>query len=284
MAENIIISANNYVDTASSITADSAAASLPVTNLQDLQIVKVWRTSSATSAQIDLDFGSQKIMDFFALIAHNLTTSATVRWRLSNDNFSTFIYDSGEISAWAPIEGFGGSPWGVFTWGGLPTAELISLYNASTFNLLASPQIARYLRLDISDSTNADGYLEAGRLIAGPAYQPTINYANGVEIEFVDDSRVTKSRGGQVFVDEVRKYRRITFDLIHLPESEIFTNVFNAIDRVKGVSKDVLVIPQPSDSSTWLTQNIYGRVAEIGAIENTTLSRYSRTMTIEEII
>ena len=166
----------------------------------------------------------------------------------------------------------------------MPLASVISLYNASTFNLLASPQIARYLRLDISDSTNSDGYLEAGRLIAGPAYQPTINYANGVEIEFVDDSRVTKSRGGQVFVDEVRKYRRITFDLIHLPESEIFQNVFNAIDRVKGVSKDVLVIPQPSDSSTWLTQNIYGRVAEIGAIENTTLSRYSRTMTIEEII
>ena len=284
MAEKIIISSENYVDSASTLTADSAVSTLPVTNLQDIQIVKVWRTNSATSAEINIDLGSQKIMDFFALIAHNLSTAATVRWRLSNDNFSTTLYDSGTLDAWAPVEQFGGSPWGVFTWGGLPLVSVISLYNASTFTLLPSAQIARYIRLNIADSTNSAGYLEAGRLIAGPAYQPTINYANGVSLEFVDDSRVTKSRGGQVFVDEVRKYRRITFDLNHLPESEIFNNVFNNIDRVKGVSKDVLVIPQPSDSATWLTQNIYGRLAAVGPIENTTLSRYSRIMTIEEII
>jgi len=284
MAEKIIISSNNYVDDASTLTADSAVSTLPVTNLQDIQIVKVWRSNSATSAEINIDLGSQKIMDFFALIAHNLTTSATVRWRLSNDNFSTTLYDSGTLDAWAPVEQFGGSPWGVFTWGGLPLADTISLYNASTFTLLPSAQIARYIKLNIADSTNAAGYVEAGRLIAGPAYQPTINYSNGVGFEFVDDSRVTKSRGGQVFVDEVRKYRRVTFTLNHLPESEIFNNVFNNIDRIKGVSKDVLVIPQPSDSATWLTQNIYGRLAEVGPIENTTLARYSRTITIEEII
>lgn len=284
MAEKIIISSNNYVDSASTLTADSAVSTLPVTNLQDIQIVKVWRTNSATSAEINIDLGSQKILDFFALIAHNFTTSATVRWRLSNDNFSSTLYDSGTLDAWQPVEAFGGSPWGVFTWGGLPTADLISLYNASTFTLLGTPQIARYIRLNIADSTNSSGYLEAGRLIVGPSYQPTINYANGVAFEFVDDSRVTKSRGGQVFVDEVRKYRRITFELQHLPESEIFNNVFNNIDRVKGVSKDVLVIPQPSDSATWLTQNIYGRLADVGPIENTTLARYSRTITIEEII
>tara|TARA_S200002703_G_scaffold144510_1_gene138221 strand:+ start:854 stop:1708 length:855 start_codon:yes stop_codon:yes gene_type:complete len=284
MAEKIIISSRNYLDSASTLTADSAVSTLPVTNLQDIQIVKVWRTDGTTSAEINIDLGSEKIMDFFALIAHNLTTSATVRWRLSNDNFSTTLYDSGTLKAWVPIEQFGGSPWGVFSWGGLPLPSVISLYNASTFTLLPSARIARYIRLNISDATNSEGYLQAGRLIVGPAYQPTINYANGVSFEFVDDSRVTKSRGGQVFVDEVRKYRRVTFDLIHLPESEIFSNVFNNIDRVKGVSKDVLVIPQPSDSATWLTQNIYGRLAAIGPVENTTLSRYSRTMTIEEII
>lgn len=284
MAEKIIISSNNYVDDASTLTADSAVSTLPVTNLQDIQIVKVWRSNSATSAEINVDLGSQKIMDFFALIAHNLTTSATVRWRLSNDNFSTTLYDSGAVDAWSPVEQFGGSPWGVFTWGGLPSADTIGLYNASTFTLLPSPQIARYIRLNIEDSGNAAGYVEAGRLIAGPAYQPTINYSNGVSFEFVDDSRVTKSRGGQVFVDEVRKYRRVTFRLNHLPESEIFNNIFNNVDRIKGVSKDVLVIPQPSDSATWLTQNIYGRLAEVGPIENTTLARYSRTITIEEII
>lgn len=281
---NIIIAAKNYVDDASSITADSEVATLPVENLQDLQIVKVYRSDGATTVQIDVDWGQQKLVDFFALIAHNLSTGGQVRWRLSNDNFSTFIYDSGTVNAWQAVEDFGGSPWGVFTWGGVPSEEERSLYTANTFQLLTDPQLARYLRLDITDSINADGYIQAGRLIAGPAYQPSTNYANGVEFEFIDNSRVTKSRGGQVFVDEIQKFRRIRFDLIHLPEDEVFANVFNNIDRVKGISKDVLVIPQPDVPATWLTQNIYGRIAAISPVRNTALDFYSRQVEVEEII
>jgi hypothetical protein len=281
---NMIIAAKNYIDDASSITADSEVATLPVENLQDLQIVKIYRSDGDTTVQIDVDWGSQKLVDFFALIAHNLSTGGQVRWRLSNDNFSTFVYDSGTVDAWQPVEDFGGSPWGVFTWGGLPTEADRSLYTANTFQLVDTPQLARYLRLDITDSINPDRYIQTGRLIAGPAYQPSVNYANGVEFEFIDDSRVTKSRGGQVFVDEIQKYRRIRFELIHLPEDEIFANVFNNIDRVKGISKDVLVIPQPDETSTWLTQNIYGRIASISPVRNTALNFYSRAVEIEEII
>lgn len=281
---NMIIAATNYVDDVDSITADSEVASLPVENLQDLQIVKVFRTDGATSVEIDVDWKSTKIVDFFALIAHNLSVTAKLRWRLSNDDFSTFIYDSGTVDAWPPIEDFGGSPWGVFRWGGVPTQEETELYTANAFQLLETPQFARYLRLNITDDSNLDGYIQAGRLIAGPAYQPSVNYANGVEFEFIDNSRVTKSRGGQTFVDEIQKFRVIRFELINLPEDEIFSNVFNNIDRIKGVSRDVLIIPQPNEPQTWLTQNIYGRISSIQPIRNRALTFYSRQVEVEEII
>jgi hypothetical protein len=284
MARNMIISSTNYVDSATSITADDEVALLPVENLQDRQIVRIWRNTQ-TSAQIDVDFGTARIVNFAALIKHNLSQFATIRWRLSNaSDFSTTVYDSGTIDAWPVVEEFGTLPWGVFQWGGFLNPEIAAEYTISTFDVLDEAVVARYLRIDMSDATNPDGYIQAGRLISGPAYQPSINYANGVEFEFIDESRVTKSRGGQTFVDEVERYRRMRFELINLPEAEIFGNIFNQIDRLRGISQDILVIPQPDDPTTWITQNIYGRISQTGPIVNSTLDYYSRLIEVEELI
>ena len=284
MARNMIIASTNYVDTAGAITADNEVATLPVANLQDRQIVKVWR-SAQTTAQIDVDFGAGKVVNFAALVKHNISQSVTIRWRLSDaSDFSTTVYDSGVVDAWPIVEEFGTLPWGVFTWGGYLNPEVAANYTISTFDVLSAAVQARYLRIDISDPTNADGFLQAGRLISGPVYEPSINYSNGVEFEFIDESRITKSRGGQTFVDEVDRFRRMRFELVNIPEAELFGNIFNQIDRLRGVAQDILVIPQPDDPSTWITQNIYGRIAQTGPIVNSALNYYSRLIEVEELI
>jgi hypothetical protein len=279
----MIISSTNYSDSGT-LTVDNAVGTLPITNLQDRQIVKIWRNSQ-TTAQIDMDFGQGRIVDFVALIKHTISQTGKIRYRLSNvSNFSTTEYDSGLVDAWPIVEEFGTLPWGVFSWGGYLNITIAAQYTISSFNVLTSPVQARYLRIDISDPDNTDGYLQAGRLIAGPAYKPSINYANGVQFEFVDESRITKSRGGQTFVDEVERFRRIRFELINLPENEMFQNVFNAIDRLRGVAQDILVIPQPDEPTTWITQNIYGRIAQTQPITNSALTYYGRMIEVEELI
>lgn len=284
MARNMIISSTNYVDTANTITADDEVATLPVSNLQDRQIVKIWRNTQ-TTAQIDVDFTTARIINFAALIKHNISQTGTIRWRLSNaSDFSTTVYDSGTVDAWPIVEEFGTLPWGVFQWGGYLNPEVAALYTISTFDVLDEAVAARYLRIDISDPSNPDGYLQAGRLICGPAYEPSINYANGVEFEFIDQSRVTKSRGGQTFVDEVERFRRMRFELINLPEAEIFGNIFNQVDRLRGISQDILIIPQPDSPDTWITQNIYGRISQTGPIVNSALDYYTRLIEVEELI
>jgi hypothetical protein len=282
---NMIISSTNYSDQATSISASSEVATLPIENLQDRQLVKVYRSDGATDITIDVDFGQGRILDFVALIRHNLTQTSTIRWRLSNAaDFSTVQYDSGVVDAWPVVEEFGTLPWGVFSWGGRINPEVAAEYQISSFTVLDSPVQARYLRIDISDNDNTDGYIQAGRLIAGPAYRPSTNYGFGVEVQFVDESRIVKSRGGQTFVDEVERFRRIRFELQNLPEAEIFGNVFNNIDRLRGVAKDILVIPQPDEPRTWPTQNIYGRLVRTEPIINSTLDFYGRTIEIEELI
>jgi len=279
----MIISSTNYSDSGT-LTVDNAVGTLPITNLQDRQIVKIWRNSQ-TTAQIDMDFGQGRIVDFVALIKHTISQTGKIRYRLSNvSDFSSTEHDSGLIDAWPIVEEFGTLPWGVFSWGGYLNITIAAQYTISSFNVLTSPVQARYLRIDISDPDNTDGYLQAGRLIAGPAYKPSINYANGVQFEFVDESRITKSRGGQTFVDEVERFRRIRFELINLPENEMFQNVFNAIDRLRGVAQDILVIPQPDEPTTWITQNIYGRIAQTQPITNSALTYYGRMIEVEELI
>jgi len=283
MPTNMIISSTNYSDSGT-VTVDDAVGTLPITNLQDRQIVKIWRNTQ-TTAQIDVDFGQGRIVDFAALIKHTISQTGKIRWRLSNaSDFSSTVYDSGLIDAWPVVEEFGTLPWGVFSWGGYLNITVAAQYTISTFAVLSSPVQARYLRIDISDPDNTDGYIQAGRLIAGPAYKPSINYANGVEFEFVDDSRITKSRGGQTFVDEIERFRRIRFELINLPENEMFQNVFNAIDRLRGVAQDILIIPQPDEPTTWITQNIYGRITQTSPIVNSALTYYGRQIEVEELI
>jgi len=282
---NMIISSTNYSDQAASITASSEIASLPVENLQDRQLVKVYRSDGTTDVQLDVDFGQGRILDFVALIRHTISQTGTIRWQLSNvSDFSTVQFDSGIVDAWPVVEEFGTLPWGVFSWGGRINPEIAAEYQISSFVVLDAAVQARYLRINISDDDNTEGYIEAGRLIAGPAYRPSTNYGFGVEIEFVDDSRIVKSRGGQTFVDEVERFRRIRFELQNLPEAEIFSNVFNNIDRLRGVAKDILIIPQPNDPKTWPTQNIYGRLVRTEPIINRTLELYGRSIEVEELI
>jgi len=282
---NMIISSTNYSDQATSITASSEVATLPVENLQDRQLVKVYRSDGATDITIDVDFGQGRIIDFVALIRHNITQTGQIRWRLSNfADFSSTQHDSGFVDAWPVVEEFGTLPWGVFSWGGRINPEVAAEYQISSFVVLDTPVSARYLRIDITDDDQDEPYLEAGRLIAGPAFRPSTNYGFGAEIQFVDESRIVKSRGGQTFVDEVERFRRIRFELNNLPEAEIFSNVFNNIDRLRGVAKDILVIPQPDDPKTWPTQNIYGRLVRTEPIINSTLEFYGRTIEIEELI
>lgn len=280
---NMIIGALNYVDSGT-LTVDDEVVTLPGTFLQDRQIVKVWRNSQLT-AQIDVDFGQGRIIDFLALIKHNISTTGTIRWRLSTvSDFSTTAYDSGVVKAWPVVEAFGTLPWGIFNWGGYLNPTVAAEYTISAYDILDTTVQARYLRIDISDPDNSDGYLQAGRLIAGPGYSPSINYANGIEFEFIDESRVTKSRGGQTFVDEVERFRRVRFDLINLPEAEIFDNIFNQLDRLKGIAGDILIVPKPDDPSTWITQNIYGRITATDPIVNSALSYYGRRIEVEELI
>lgn len=281
----MLITSTNYVDSATITdhTTEQDADYTQAENVQDMQLSKNYIANSGT-AYMEFDFSQQRVIDMVAVLAHNMDQSGgTIRVRLGNDaTFATTLYDSTATAAWPTVEEFGYLAYGEFHWGGILSAEAVVDYTISFFDVLSQAVQARYMRLDFSQSTGST--VEVGRVFAGPSYRPPKKMTYGWEISWVDDSIVTKSISGNTFIDEKPRYRRLSFDLVAVDEDEIFHNIFNHLDRRRGIANDIIVIPQPEDETTYITQNIYGRLLETSPIQSQTLSFYGRNMQIEELI
>jgi len=281
----MLIATTNFVDsgTIPDHTTEQDSTYFSAENLQSIQLGKSYIANSSSAAFVEFDFLQSRVIDVVAILKHNLNqTTGTVRIRIGNDDtFASTEYDSGVVAAWPTVEEFGYLAYGEFHWGGILTAEAALDYPISYYDVLDQAVQARYMRIDLA---NGNDLIEVGRVFAGPSYRPTNEMGYGWEISWVDPSRITRSRSGQTFVDILPRYRVISFELNGLPGAEIFHNVFNHMDRRKGISEDVLVIPQETDETTFITQNIYGRQAELNPVENRVLDHYARRIEVEEII
>ena len=282
---NLIIAARNRAD-GGILSGGSWTATLPLANLQDRQVTKVARTTDTAlaSTQADADLGQQRTVSLVAFLRHNLTQSGRWRIRLSDvADFVTILYDTGWQDIWPEITPFGQDLWGEFVWGGKLDPDEAQGYGISAYHVLATSVFARHVRVELDDQGNPDGYLEAGRLIVSPSWQPSRNLAYGWTLRHVDESRRVRSRGGQLYVDVAPKRRRLEFTIPYLDEDEMFSRAYE-LDRDKGVGGDVLVIVDPEKAAHLHRQAIYGALEETTAIENPSFKRYAKRFVIEELI
>ncbi|NQW12219.1 MAG: hypothetical protein HQ481_20325 [Alphaproteobacteria bacterium] len=281
----VLIAYRNEVDVAT-FSGGVWSAGLPVGNLAEPQPTRVARTSTTDPAETTttLDFGSPMPIRFAALIHHNLTQNGIWRVRLGDDAaLSAPLYDSGPLAVWPSIVPFGVGLWGEFNWGGKLSSEEAGTYGIAAILVLDTPVRARYLRLDLDDQGNPAGYLQAGRLLAGPAWQPSINLQLGWSIEQVDTSKKARSRGGQTYVDTQPRYRRLRFTIDFLERDEMFGNAYE-LERLKGVGGDLLVMIDPDDLQHRHRHTVYGQLAESAPIANPVLGRFSKNFVIEEML
>lgn len=282
---NILISYRNLVDEAV-LSGGTWSNTLPASNLADRQPSKVARTvgTAPVNMYLALDFGSGKPVRFVALVRHNLTQSGRWRIRLGNDGtFSTPGLDTGWIAIWPAAIPFGVGAWGEFNWGGQVDAQEAATYGAQAIHATQDAVHARFLRVDLQDESNPAGFLEAGRLVAGPAWQPSINFQYGWSIEQVDESEIRRSRGGQSFVNVRPRYRRLRFTIDHLENDEMFGHAYE-LERLKGKGGDIMVIADPEDRTHGLRHTLYGALSESAPIVNNHPGRFSRRFVVDELV
>lgn len=256
------------------VTAGSQVVGLDVGKLQNDQgsRTEAWQTVGTTS-WFQVDALASVHWQVLVLARTNLTPQATVRWRVSDDpSFTTWEFDSGFNPG--PAAGLGQT---VAILPAIPPdyspdletieAENGQVIRAEDEQPLVSNKppaggvglgLGRYLRCDISDPTNPDGYLNIPLAYAGPLTQTAINIGWGGGTGRVHGSTDVRTRGGALFSRLNWAARVQEIEHTAILESEVWP-IIMALDLYARRGGNVLFVPDP-DSPEVARETIFGRL------------------------
>lgn len=250
----------NHVDrSGASFTAGDQSPGLPVTNLADRIIQKVFRSGSSYSTNFTIDFGASVSVRLLGLFGCTLTAGTdTVRHRLSNvSSGAGEAYDSGVVDCGVDQN------YGV---------------NAALIN---ADVTARYWRCDVvANSRSSNFSFDIGRAWAGQVWVPGIGFSVGWGQGFVDTTDVTRARhSGVTFPSEGSVYRKLDFTFDNLLAAD--RDQALTLDRVAGKRSQIVFLPSTTD----MTTPLIGRMAELSQVMQPTSAvpaRFSKRYTIEQ--
>lgn len=284
---NILLAYQNRTDEAA-LSGGSWRASLPLANLQNRLVQRVARSSSAALVDtlLNVDFGAVKTVGVVALVVHNLSVGAKVRIRADDAaDFVTPAYDSGWVDVWPS----GLVPQDLLVWEeenfwlGTLSAQARAGYQSPYIHVLSAPQTYRYWRIELDDTTNSDGYVHIGRLFMSATWTPTINYNQGAELVYKDTTPTETSLSGAEYFDVRGKAREFSFTLEGLTDTEAYDVVLQ-LQRVAGISGEILQIPDLDDTTRIPARAYVGRLVDLSPISNNTPDRFKVQLKIRETL
>ncbi len=104
----------------------------------------------------------------------------------------------------------------------------------------------RWMRIDVKDPDNGDGFFSTGRLIVANAWQPANNFQYGSKERHEDTARFDKGISGDLLITpgKIKNGAEIQLDFISDAEKRDF---LRPLLRLRGASKDMLVVGDPED-------------------------------------
>lgn len=260
--KNIIVLYDFESDRASLSGGDWLPA-LPAANMQDGRLHRIARSASADVAdtQIAVALLAPAIPLAVALVATNI--SAAGRWRIrgfSDAGHAVTVYDSDWIDAAARV------PFGTIAYGlaglydGISADSVDDERGRLLLHVLDLDAPAQYWLVEIDDAANSAGYIDIGRLVISSGFQPSINYAYGGALNFIDNTISARTlSGGDMYWHRMAP-RSMRFAIENLPETELFGRGYSLMRRA-GFDGQVFVIPDPE-----LTDDTRERRSYLGTI------------------
>lgn len=241
----------NIVDDAT-LTADPAmveSGGLTRLNLQKAtERARTARTTSLASQDVKLTWAANQTANTMWLARNNMTTAGTLQPRLYSDAAWT-------TNTYAPTAS------AAFVTSSLDAIDS-ARYTERDFLHLKHTVIYFTERTDIRsaiarfvDAANADGYVEATKLLMGKYREVTYNPPVGnVELVQMDAGKGGRADDGSHIVDKSWKARRLTINLEHVPDADVTWLL--AMARYLGLDKECAVDLYPEDTSA---KGIYNR-------------------------
>lgn len=253
----------NRVDEGVLSSSGTWAAAYPLANLQNYLLPVKARTSDGTTTQITLTIPSRTIQAV-ALAAHNLTGTSEWRIRYYSDSGGLVeVYDSGVMDAW-PVD-----------------AEDAAVMPPLSFHFTEAYTV-QVIKIDITDTSNGDGYIEIGRLFAGSAFQATVNIVSGFTLgqENATEIQVALDRITEYFDESVpRRTAVMTFPM--LTREEAYLQV-ERMYRTVGLKGDVLFAKHLSSNSTQRVTTFLARLQVVNGITQPYYDRHAGVVSLIE--
>lgn len=246
-----------------------------------------WATSTdatTSNTQFDIDLGTTNYtLRAVSLHNHNLSVAAQWRITIGTSSGASDVYDSGFISVWQvafdnDLAEFESTAY----W-----QELISNQNIkSSFSVISALGNAsysdRYVRIEIDDTGNSDGYITIGRVGVWGGIQPAVNASWGAQNNWEDISEISKSLAGELIYYKRRLFRTadITFDWLTDAEA---ANVYELMRR-QGQTGEVLFVYDPADMAKTQRYGFRGRLRRLSPLEKNYLSTNKNQFRLEELL
>ena len=181
------------------LSGGSWQAAYPLSNLQDDQLSVKARSTNALAAStiVLIDLGATaRAIQCLAILSHNISFAGTIRVRgYSDSGYTTLVAgaDTGTVYAW---------PQAI-------TEEQALDYPDHWIYCFAAAKTARYWKVEITDTANANGWVEFGRIWLGEAtLAPATSIDYGGSLGYESRDVISESLGGAVW-GERRTPRRV---------------------------------------------------------------------------
>ena len=178
------------------------------------------------AAYIDVNCASALAYDFVALLAHNISASATAITIYGADNaaFTTNL-----------------------------VTDTITHNATNIFKFLSAARTKQYIRIYVEDPTNADGYISIGVIFVGSYWQPNRHFLVPYSRGRRDPSSVERSDAQAVYSSEKAILDRLSLPFKGLSDTHK-DNILTFQDEV-GLTKAFCIVIDPSnpnDDSHWM--------------------------------
>lgn len=232
---------NNLIDYAATvITESSEVATLPSSNVANEFRKRVWRTGTSTAAEwIVFDLGSAKAVTAVILLDHTLTNSDTL----------------------IKLEAHTSDSWGA------PSFSQALTWAEDIISAVFASQSYRFWRVSFTKSAAAESR-DIGRIFLGPHESTEEDPdSDGVVESIEDDSRITKSLGGQTYTDAIEKYGRIAVQFSSIPNTMAAS--LKTFYEYVGKTKSFFVQVQTSGPLTkiWYVKNTEELSREVAGMD-----------------
>lgn len=285
----ILIGFPNRIEGAT-LSGGAWVESLPLENLKDRALARIARSINLdpSSTTFTVDLGRQRAIRILALIAHNLSFSARLRIRASNDeNFAETLHDRTD-DVWGALVN---ADWNIDDlewendnyWLGSYTQDETEGQTPISARILPEAVQARYWRFDILDTQNAAGFIDLGRVFIGEAFlSPPVNYGYGAGLGYEDATGIETALSGAEFFDPREPIRVFRFQLAFMDDTTGFSQALE-LTRRAGVWREVFVVADPSDTVFGPQRNFMGRLRVLSPLEQAMFQLNSMSFEIKEL-